>query len=81
MSVMNNPFTNYINVKFAEPVTGKVAFKLTDVTGRTLAVSELNGSSQSIFRFDFANQSITSGIYILTAEVNGKKYTASVMKQ
>lgn len=81
MSVINNPFTNYIDVKFAQMQSGKISFLLRDIRGRVLAMQEINADNPSIIRFNVSNKLIKSGIYILTAETNKNRYTASVMRQ
>jgi hypothetical protein len=80
MIVMNNPFINYLDIMFAKSPAGKINLQLTDVAGRRIAAQEFNVSYQSIIRFNVGNK-VISGIYILTVAVNGKKYTAKVIRQ
>jgi len=79
--VINNPFINYIDIKFEQILSGKITFLLTDVTGRLIAMQEINTNNQSIIRFNVGNKVIKSGTYILTGETGGNKYSAKVMKQ
>jgi len=79
--VINNPFANYIDIKFEQILSGKITFLLTDVTGRLIAMQEINANNQSIIRFNVGNKVIKSGIYSLAVEVNGNKYSARVIRQ
>ena len=68
-------------MKFLKMLSGKVTLSLTDVTGRPIAMQEINANNQSILRFNVGNKVIKSGIYILTAETGENKYSTKVMKQ
>ena len=79
--VINNPFANYIDIKFEQILSGEITFLLTDVAGRLIAMQEITANNQSIIRFNVGNKVIKSGTYILTAETGGNKYTAKVIRQ
>ncbi len=81
MIILNNPFVNYLDVKFEKPLTGKISLKLTDLTGQLMATEKVSVSAQTLIRFNLNNKVIKSGMYIFSAEINGEKYTASVIKQ
>jgi hypothetical protein len=78
--VLNNPFTDYIDVRFAKIPQGKVKFVLTDISGKTLAIAEYSRAAQSILRFNTNSKLLSSGIYILQTGVDGKSYTSKVLK-
>jgi len=68
-------------VKFLKMLSGKVTLSLTDVTGRPIAMQEINANNQSILRFNVGNKVIKSGTYIFTAETGENKYSTKVMKK
>lgn len=78
ISVLNNPFVNYIDVKFAAIPNNKVKFILTDITGLPIAESEVN-LTQNTYRFNIINKHLRSGVYTLIVEVNGMKNSVLVM--
>lgn len=81
ISVLNNPFINYIDIKFAKIPSGKIALLLTDVAGRPIAMQEINANNQNVIKFNVSIKLIKSGLYVLTAATDGNKYTARVMRQ
>ncbi len=81
MAVLNNPFTNYIDVKFENVPVCKITLQLTDLTGQTLARQQFNSNHNPVIRFDIGSKVIRNGIYILSAETGGNKYTARVMRK
>ena len=81
MIVMNNPFTNYIDIKFEKIPKGKVLVQLSDLAGKQIAKVEYNEIFNSIVRFDASAKILSSGVYILTCRAEGKTYTIKVMRQ
>ena len=81
MTVMNNPFINYLDIRFAKLPRGKINIRLTDVAGRRIVAQEFDVNYQSVIRLNVGNKGIKSGIYILTVDVNGEKYSTSVMRK
>jgi len=79
--VLNNPFINYIDVKFEKIQTGKITLQLSDLTGTPLAAEQFAVTSQTAIRFNLQNKVLKTGIYILTAEAGKKLYRVRVMKQ
>jgi len=81
VSVVNNPFKDYINVRFAQIPKGGITLRLIDLSGKVIQVSEsYQPSLSSIIRFDL-NSAISEGIYILQVENEGKQYSIKVIKQ
>lgn len=80
VSVLSNPFKDYINVRFAKVPKGKVALKLIDISGKLISVSESYNPLTSIIRFDNYNKAISKGIYILQVDNEGKQYNLKLMK-
>jgi hypothetical protein len=46
-----------------------------------LAAEQFAGASQTVIRFNLQNKVSKTGIYILTAAANGRKYIIKVMRQ
>ena len=81
MSIVTNPFNNYINIRFAKMPKGKLTLRLIDVSGKQIAISEYYQPASALIRFDTYGKVLSRGIYILQAEVEGKRYSIKVMKQ
>ena len=81
ISVVTNPFTDYINVRFAKMPKSKVVLRLTDITGKTIAVNEYYQPAAAVIRFDNLGNGLSKGVYILQAEADGKRYTAKLLKR
>ncbi len=79
MTVLNNPFGNVINVKFAPSFPGKVVFQLADVTGHVVARWNLEAHSPSQFSLPI-DKHLSGGMYLLHATTGGFTYTKPVMK-
>jgi len=79
--VMNNPFSNYIDIKFDKIPKGKILLQLSDLAGKLIAKAEYNEVLNSIIRFDAGSNILSSGVYILTCQTEGGTYTIKVMKQ
>ncbi|HRH61611.1 MAG TPA: FG-GAP-like repeat-containing protein, partial [Chitinophagaceae bacterium] len=74
VSVLNNPFTNYIDVKFAKAPAEKVLLRLTDISGRLIETHTFNSPGKSLLRLNITNGLLSRGLYILTVETANKKY-------
>jgi hypothetical protein len=81
ISVMNNPFINYLDIKFEKIPKGRVLIQFSDLAGRQIAKAEYNSVLNSILRFDVSAKVFNGGIYILRCQTEGNKYTVKVMKQ
>ncbi len=79
--VVNNPFSTYIDVRFVKAPQGRVKLQLADLAGRVMHTQVSNSLTQNVLRFDLSSKTIGRGIYVLTAEVDGMKYSSRVMKQ
>lgn len=71
ISVVNNPFDNYIDIKFSERPTGKVQFVLHDLSGKQIAKTETTITGD-LFRFNINDRAIKSGVYTLTVNTKGR---------
>ncbi|MBA3647749.1 MAG: T9SS type A sorting domain-containing protein [Chitinophagales bacterium] len=79
--VMNNPFVSYIDVRFEDIVSGSFTLKLTDLSGRVIAISGFTNASPSVFRFNLGTDILPEGAYILSATTEEKTYAKMVVKQ
>lgn len=80
VSVLNNPFRDYISIRFAKIPKGGVSLKLVDLSGKVISSNEFFNPLSSIIRFDY-NQALSSGIYILHVGNEGKQYSIKLLKQ
>ncbi len=79
-AVVNNPFSNHIDVRFARLPKGGVTLRLIDLSGKLIAVKQnYQPSLSSIIRFDI-DRPLSRGIYILQVENDGKQYSIKVLK-
>ncbi|TDH29166.1 T9SS type A sorting domain-containing protein [Segetibacter sp. 3557_3] len=81
MFVINNPFSTYLDIRFGKTPAGRVRLQLTDAAGKLVEKVEFNSLSQSVIRFNLTSNLTSKGVYILSADLDGKRYTAKVMRQ
>jgi hypothetical protein len=79
ISAVNNPFTDYISIRFSKLPKGELTIRLVDLSGRLLSSSKIYNPSSSVIRFDY-NQKLSKGMYILQAESEGKLYSIKLLK-
>lgn len=79
MQVLGNPFKNKILVRFVKPPEAKAELRLTDMNGRLVARRAIGPGEQQI-AFAIPG-TVAAGSYILQAVINGKNYTAKVLKE
>ncbi|MEP7253148.1 MAG: T9SS type A sorting domain-containing protein, partial [Ginsengibacter sp.] len=79
--VLNNPFKNNIIVRFERVPLGKVILLLTDLSGKKIKVNELPSVNSQLYQWDLGQLPVSRGIYILTAEVDRRKYSIQLLKQ
>lgn len=79
MIVLGNPF-NDIRVRFTRIPAGPVVFTLYDAAGKMISRTTRNGG-QTVYYTLSAQNAVSKGIYVLDALVEGKHYTARIMKK
>jgi len=80
--ILNNPFTNYIDIQFGEQVTGKTQIRLLDITGRELLRKTWEASGLSTLRIDLSQKNIVAGVYLLEVTFNNnQKHVERVVRQ
>lgn len=78
-----NPATTFTTVSYILTAKTNVLLKVIDLAGKQLAVlikREQNTGKQE-FYWDFAKNNITSGMYILLLQVDGKTYSRKIIVQ
>lgn len=83
ISVLSNPFHNTLSVNFASPSSLLVSARLTDITGKQIALEKWSLSPGNT-RKDFSTISgLQTGMYILTITNNSGEiiYNGKVIKQ
>lgn len=79
MQVLGNPFkNNMLVIRFVRSPEAKGELRLQDMSGRLLARRTIAPGEQQI---TFNIPSAAAGTYILQAIINGKAYTAKVLKE
>jgi len=79
--VVNNPFKDYIEVRLGKVPQGNVKLQLSDLSGKVLQTQTFSGLSQNILRLNTSSNLLSQGVYILSAEVDGTRYSVKVMRQ
>lgn len=79
MIVLGNPF-NDIRVRFTRMPGSQIVFTLYDAAGKLIARTTKNGG-QTVYYTISGQNAVSKGIYVLDALVDGKHYTARIMKK
>jgi uncharacterized protein (DUF427 family) len=58
-----------------------VQVRLADVTGKVLAIWNGEQVANSRVRINITDKSLSSGVYLLLAQINGKQYVQKVIIQ
>lgn len=80
--VSPNPVTDRLDVTFSASVSDNVDIRLYDYTGRyiqSIPVTESNSNLQHVASLNMSTLSIESGIYIISATINGVKSTQKIV--
>jgi hypothetical protein len=80
ITAINNPFKDYVNIRFTKMPKGKVVLSLIDLSGKRLGITEYYQPASAILRFGNYNKNLAPGVYILQAETEGKRYNIKLMK-
>jgi Secretion system C-terminal sorting domain len=74
------PFTTQVNISISSENSGKALIRLSDLTGRQVALQTVNinkGVSTAVLN---NLGSLTSGMYLVEVNCNGNRYTQKIMK-
>ncbi len=77
--VTGNPFKDKISMILPYS-TGNASFKLTDAAGRIVYANNMQLSGSPTATLILQSNSISKGIYILEAVINGERFTQKVVK-
>ena len=78
--ILNNPFTNSLDVQFSNQNIGKVETRLLDITGKEL-YHNLNNVTGSPVHIDLSGKNISAGMYLLELRYNNETHVEKVIKQ
>jgi hypothetical protein len=82
ISVINNPFDTYLNLRLTKIPAGKIRLTLSDASGKQIQSEYTQvAQGQTIYKFNVKTSTISKGIYFLTADAEGHRYSMKVMKQ
>lgn len=79
LTIVGNPFRDELAVILPE-AQGRTIVRLLDAQGRVVQTQSywLNGANRVSFRV--SNKTLSNGMYLLEAVVNGQRYTSQVLK-
>jgi hypothetical protein len=80
IKVLQNPFTNYLDVQLPKRQSAHVNTRLVDLGGRELYNRTIN-TNQMRIRVELSNANLAKGIYILQITDGIKQYSIKVLKQ
>ncbi len=80
MIVLYNPFKNNISIRFVKATEAPGILRLTDISGRLVAIQKIASGSQQI-EFILPAGIQSRGGYQLQAIINGKKFNNRVLKE
>lgn len=78
--VTTNPFNDFIGLRFTKLPKGELAYRLLDMSGKQIAFGKMYNTLTTSIRI-YPNTSLSSGIYILQIENDGRKYSLRLLKQ
>ncbi|MDQ6762569.1 MAG: T9SS type A sorting domain-containing protein [Bacteroidota bacterium] len=78
--VLNNPFQNSIDLRFANQPKEKVTLKLYNTLGSLIAAKDFPAAGNYI-KFEMPSTSIRKGFYLLEARVDGENFTYRLLKE
>ncbi len=80
--VVNNPFGNYIDIRFAKIPEGEVTLQLRNASGTLLKTQRFANISQNTLRVKVGDARLLSkSIYVLSIFTQNQTYTFRVMKE
>lgn len=80
-SVLGNPFTNTLVVKFKIPRDGRIALQLHDISGALVRREELNATGGSGIYTIYGFDRLSAGTYILKINYGAENHSIKVQKK
>ncbi len=79
--ILNNPFTNSIEIQWQNQASGPATARLLDITGKEIYRANFDLSANNHQRLDFSGMNISAGIYLLELRSSGNRQVERVIKQ
>jgi photosystem II stability/assembly factor-like uncharacterized protein len=79
--VLNNPFSDHIDIQFGAITKGNGEIRLTDISGQILMKRSYELLPGSRLRININNQQLAAGVYILQVVIDKKQYSGRVLKK
>lgn len=78
-----NPATNFTTISYNLSTNANVILKVIDLAGKQLAVlvKQPQNAGKQEFYWELSKNNITSGMYILILQVDGKTYSRKIIVQ
>ena len=81
LRVINNPFTDKVDIEFGKILSGRMVIKLLDAAGKEVFTSTAVANGQTRLRINTAGKNISAGIYILQVTAGQEQFAERVVKQ
>ena len=81
ITILNNPFQSYLDIRFGKVPFGFVKLQLTDMKGKIIKVVNYESLNQTTIRFSIGQNALANGTYVLTVYADGEKLSKQVFKQ
>ncbi len=81
VTVLNNPFRSYIDIRFDKIPVGTVKIQLSDINGKIIKVVNYASINQVTHRFTVGQNAVTNGTYVLTIYAADERISKQVFKQ
>ncbi|MEJ7914287.1 MAG: T9SS type A sorting domain-containing protein, partial [Chitinophagaceae bacterium] len=78
--VVNNPFQDFIDLKFAKSNGGKTGVELIDAAGNLVYRRNYRSTGESL-KVDLSSLSLPPGVYVLKVEAGNTRFTSKVFKK
>lgn len=80
IKVLQNPFTNYLDIQLPKRQSAHLTTRLFDITGREIYNQTIN-TNQMRVRLELSNMNLIKGTYVLQISDGSKQYATKVIKQ
>lgn len=80
IKVLQNPFTNYLDIQLPKRQSAHLTTRLFDITGREVYNQTIN-TNQMRVRLELSNMNLIKGTYVLQISDGSKQYATKVIKQ
>jgi trimeric autotransporter adhesin len=78
--VLTNPFADHIDLRFAQLPKGNVNLRLVDLNGKLISKTSYSNVGYTL-SYNKVGNILTTGVYVLQAEVDGQVYSYKVVRQ